>query len=265
MSMRLDKRVALITGAGGNIGRGLVEAFLAEGARVVATDISAESLAALKQEFPAVTTVVANIATPEGADQAVAAAGNDLEIVCNNAGISDIGAFADMLSDDTWLKVIDVNLNAAFLVSRRALKIMIARKKGVFVNTASVAGLRGGRTGAAYTAAKWGLVGLTQNIASTLGPLGIRANAICPGTTEGPMQKQGPQYGPDRASRINDQRAQYSEEVLARIQKNRTRDTGVPPRVSIAAVTAAAVFLASDDARHINGVALPVDGGWLAH
>lgn len=265
MSKRLQDRVALITGAGGSIGRGLVEAFLAEGARVVAADISADHLAALKRDFPEVNTVVADVATGEGADWAVAAAGSELEIVCNNAGISDIGAFADMLSDEIWLKVINVNLNAAFLVSRRALKIMIARKKGVFVNTASVAGLRGGRTGAAYTASKWGLVGLTQNIASTLGPLGIRANAICPGTTEGPMQKLGPQYGADQASYVTDQRAQYPEEILARIQKNRTRDTGVPPRVSIASVTGAAVFLASDDAAHINGVALPVDGGWLAH
>jgi NAD(P)-dependent dehydrogenase (short-subunit alcohol dehydrogenase family) len=262
--MKLKGRVTLITGAGGSIGRGLVGAFLAEGARVVAADISEQNLAALAKEFPGVTTVVANVATPEGADKAVAAAGDELEIVCNNAGISDIGAFADMLSDDTWLKVIDVNLNAAFLVSRRALKVMIARKRGVFVNTASVAGLRGGRTGAAYTASKWGLVGLTQNIASTLGPLGIRSNCICPGTTEGPMQKQGPQYGA-RDAALADQRAQYPAETLARIQANRTRDHGVPPRVSIAAVTAAAVFLASDDAMHINGVALPVDGGWLAH
>ncbi len=241
----LAGKTVLVTGAAGSIGRAITEAFVAEGSRVVATDIDAGRLDALKNDLPDVVAVRVDLSTASGVDQVMQAAGGEVDIMSINAGFSDGGAALDEITDETWERVIGIHLHSAFLLSRRAIGPMLHKKAGVFLFMSSVAGLRGGRTGIAYTSAKWALVGMAQNIAASLGPEGIRAYAICPGNITGATTAAGVTFTP-------------------RALANRGRDRLRPPPGKATDVADLAVFLAGDGARHINGVAIPVDGGTLA-
>jgi NAD(P)-dependent dehydrogenase (short-subunit alcohol dehydrogenase family) len=143
--------------------------------------------------------------------------------------------------------MISVNLSAPFLMAKRVLPGMLASGKGVITNTASVAGMRGGRAGVAYTAAKWGLIGMTENIAATFGDQGIRCNAICPGPTgHRPLSEAAPELS-ERAVRLL------------------TRDSRKPDPCPPELVAGVAVWLATDAAARVNGAIIPVDGGWAAY
>jgi NAD(P)-dependent dehydrogenase (short-subunit alcohol dehydrogenase family) len=242
---QLDGKTVIVTGAASGIGREMVDLFLVEGASVVAADIDARRLEALEQAHPEVTCVAGDVSTPEGAESIISAAGDSLDVLCNNAGIIDALAPIDETSDRDWERVMAVNLRGPFLLSRRAIEVMLPRGGGSIVNTASVAGLRGGRAGAAYTASKFGVIGLTLNIAVTHGDRGIRCNAICPGSV-----------ATDIASSVE------MNEIGRRLtQRDREKPAAAHPR-EIAAV---AVFLASDAASRINGTTIPVDSGWIAY
>jgi NAD(P)-dependent dehydrogenase (short-subunit alcohol dehydrogenase family) len=248
MSLR-DKTVLITGGAGPGMGRTMVEQFRAEGARVVAVDIDTERISALVGEFPDVTGVTADISTPEGADTAIASAGR-VDVLCNHGGIGGRGdgfAFADTLAEDVWDRMIATNLTGPFLLTKRALPGMVERGGGVIINTASVAGMRGARGGAAYTAAKWGLVGLTQNVAATFADKGIRCNAICPGPTG---------HRP-----LSEAAGDLDERAVRLLTRDRDKPAPCPPEL----VASVAVFLAGDSAARINGAIIPVDGGWSAY
>jgi NAD(P)-dependent dehydrogenase (short-subunit alcohol dehydrogenase family) len=162
-------------------------------------------------------------------------------------GLAGLGfELIDELPDETWNAAVAVNLTAPFLLCKRAVRRMVPQGGGVILNTASVAGLRGGRGGPVYTATKWGLIGLTQNIAATFGDRGIRCNAICP--------------GPTRARPSSELLADLPEQAVALLTRDRDKPEPCPPEQ----VAAVAVFLATDDAARINGAAIPVDGGWIA-
>jgi NAD(P)-dependent dehydrogenase (short-subunit alcohol dehydrogenase family) len=171
----LDGRTAVVTGAASGIGRAMVEQIVAAGAAtVVAVDLDAERLAEVASAVgPAVRPVVADVSTADGARRALP---EDVavDILCNNAGTIGRVAAVDETSDEEWARLIGVNLTATFVLTRAAIPGMLARGGGTIINTASVGGLRGGRAGAAYTAAKFGVVGLTQNVAATHGARGIR-------------------------------------------------------------------------------------------
>jgi NAD(P)-dependent dehydrogenase (short-subunit alcohol dehydrogenase family) len=191
-------------------------------------------------------TVVADVSTPGGVESALAAAGDEIDVVCNTAGVSDGGGSIEELTDSTWERVIRINLNSIYLVCNRAVPGMIKRGGGVIVNIASVAGLRGGRAGAAYTASKWAVVGLSQNIAASCGPDGIRCHAICPSRIDGAIaMSQGVTRTPKGVLRAE-------------------RDSGRPKSGKPADVAALTSFLVSDAASHLNGLAVPADAGWLA-
>jgi NAD(P)-dependent dehydrogenase (short-subunit alcohol dehydrogenase family) len=235
-------RTVLVTAGAGNVGRGIVARFHAEGARVIAADIDGDALAALQLELPGIETIEADIATPEGADRAIASAGDGLAVLCNNAGLIETATLAQ-IDEAVWLRVLSVNLTGPFLMSKRAVPIMIARGGGVIVNTGSIASLRGGRAGPAYTASKHGLLGLTQNIAAEYAAAGIRCNLVCPGSIERSEAAPPPaieQANPDFIHRAG------------------------PARVSVDEIAALVSYLASDAARQVNGVAIPLDGGALA-
>lgn len=234
-----------MTGAGGVIGRAIIARLVADGVRVIAVDRSETLLAELAGDKSGIVTVVGDV---REAAVIEAAFGQDwpVDILINNAGVADGGAALDELSEEIWDIVIDVNLTAAFRWSRRAIPGMLANGHGVIVNMASVAGLRGGRTGLAYTASKWALVGMVQNIAALLGPEGIRAVAVCPANVAGPFSL-GDTPATERAIR------------------NRTRDNGRTAASTGEDVAELVAFLTSDRARHINGVAVPLDQGWIAY
>ena len=242
---RLSGRRVVITGAATGIGAAMVALFLDEDAEVIGVDRHAERLGALATRTPGITGVVADLATPEGVDRAVAAAGDRVDVLCNNAGIIDPMAPVDEASEEDWDRVLALNLTAVFRLCRRALPVMLAGGGGSIVNTASVGGLRAGRAGVAYTASKFGVVGLSQNIAVTHGHRGIRCNAICPGSVRTSIE-EGVELSP-WGTRVG------------------TRDRDKPEPASPEQIAAVAVFLATDAASRLNGAAIPVDGGWIAY
>jgi len=235
-----------VTGAAGSIGGSIVTQLAADGLRVVAVDLSAERLEALADNVPGLLTVVADVSTAEGVAAAVDAAGSDLDVVCNSAGVSDGGASIEELDDDVWERVLRVNLSSVYLMCNRVTPALLARGHGVIINVASVAGLRGGRAGAAYTATKWAVVGMSQNIASSLGPDGVRCHALCPSRITGAVAMT---QGVRRT-----ERGRFRAE----------RDAGRPPAGRPEDVAEVAAFLVDERAHHLNGLAVPIDGGWLA-
>lgn len=253
--MRFEQQVALVTGAASGIGRALVQRFVAEGAAVVAVDLAEAPLQALVADLQGqgakITGCTANVARDSDVEAMLAAATSTfgrLDILCNNAGIMDLMTPAAEVSLELWERVLAVNLNGPFLASRRAIPLFLEQGGGSIVNTASEAGLRGGAAGAAYTAAKHGVVGLTRSIAFHYGERGIRCNAVCPGAV---------------ATAIGIGNGIPSEAGLGRVMP--FLKASAPSRVSSPEELAASIaFLASKDASFINGAILPVDGGWLA-
>ena len=236
-------RRVVVTGAGSGLGWAVAHRFVELGDSVLAVDQYEDRLEKFVAEHPGTDTVTADVSTSAGADAAIAAVGDRVDVLVNNAGILDRLALIDEADDELFDQVIANNLRGPFSLSHRAVPLMLAAGGGVIVSTASVAGLRGSRAGAAYTASKWGLIGMTQNIAATFREQKIRAVAVCPSgmTTQIGMGQE------------------ISERGWALVS-SAERVPAVEPDV----VAKVVVFLASDDAEHINGVALPVDGGSIA-
>ena len=249
-----DKRV-LVTGAASGMGLAMVTRFAAEGASVVAADWNGERLdaavAKIQADGGAIVGVQGDIsdeATAAGLiDRAVETYGR-LDVLCNNAGVMDYMQGVGELADEIWRKVLSINLDGPMFASRRAVQYMLEHGGGVIINTASTAGLHGGAAGAAYTVAKHGLVGLTRNTAWMYAKRGIRCNAICPGATMTNIGESMPEnrLDPTGAGRA----AEFAALAPAYLQPDD--------------IAALALFLASDESRHINGAIIPADGGWDA-
>ncbi|GAA3682266.1 SDR family oxidoreductase [Lentzea roselyniae] len=248
----LEGASVVVTGGGSGIGRAAALRFAGAGAKVVVADINADGAKAVVAEIEAAggsaVAVTGDLSDQAVADEVVVTAVNTfggLDVLVNNAGVMDTMSAAADVSDAEWERVIRVNLTAPFLLTRAALPHMLAKGKGAIVNTASEAALRGSAAGAAYTASKHGLVGLTRSVAVMYRESGIRANAIAPGGT-----KTGITVDADPAG--------HGPQVLARYMGNVGRLAEADEQA------AAIVFLASDAAANINGVVLPVDNGWAA-
>ncbi|WP_329213665.1 glucose 1-dehydrogenase [Streptomyces sp. NBC_01485] len=252
MATGLEGRSVVVTGAGSGIGRATALAFAAEGARVLVADLNAEGAQAVVKEIEqtggTAVAVTGDLSEQTVVDEVAATAVErfgGIDVLVNNAGIMDrMSALADV-SDAEWERVVRVNLTAPFLLTRAVLPHMLAAGRGAIVNTASEAGLRGSAAGAAYTASKHGVVGLTKSLAVMYRGKGIRANAIAPGATRTAIVVEADQaaHGPAALGPhfVNAGRLAEAEEQAAAI-----------------------VFLASDAASNVNGVVLPVDDGWSA-
>ena len=248
--MRLDGKVAIITGAASGLGRASAQLFAEHGASVVIADRDTaggqETVAQIRDTGGQAEFIETDVAVADDADAMVTKAVTcfgKLDILFNNAGIAIRKPVAD-LSEDEWDRCIDTNLKGVFLGSKSAIPEMIRVGGGSIINTASIYGVVGGRTRAAYSASKGGIVNLTRSMALDYASQNIRVNCICPGFVETPLLKKI--LGTE-------------EEFQALVDMHPMGRLGRPIETAYAAI-----YLASDEAAFTTGIALPVDGGYTA-
>lgn len=249
----LTNKVVLVTGAGSGIGKAIAQLFASEGAKVVLADIRQQNIEAVQKSIRE----QGGICSCFAAD--ISKAGDvkllinytlktykTLDILINNAGIMDSFTPVHEVSDALWNNVMSTNLTGPFYLSRSAVALFLKKKGGNIINIASVGGLHGGRAGAAYTASKHGLVGLTRNIAYQYALQNIRCNAIAPGgvNTNITQGMEANPFGFDRMS---------------------AGAATMPPPANPAQIAELALFLASDKASFLNGAIITADGGWTAY
>jgi NAD(P)-dependent dehydrogenase (short-subunit alcohol dehydrogenase family) len=249
---RLAGKVAVITGAASGIGRSTAELFVREGAHVHAVDRAGDLLAdVLAPLGPSATGHVADVASSDGMAglaREVLAEHPVVDIVFANAGIEGVGSAAD-LTEETWRRVIDVNLMGVWLSSKYFLDGMVSRGSGSIVHTASIGGLVGVQGILPYAAAKGGVIAMTRQMAVDYSPRGIRVNAVCPGTVVTPLVERNWQ-----------QKGQDVDEQMARLAARHPLGRGG----TVEDIAAAVLYLASDEASWVTGQTLTVDGGYTA-
>jgi len=248
---RLDRKVALVTGAASGIGAHCALRFAQEGAHVVGVDlkkpVDPAAWAAVEAAAPdALFLDGVDVRNEERVASAVRAAVERfrrIDVLVNAAGVEGVGP-AHELTQESWDRTVDINLKGSFLVAKHVLPSMLAQKSGSVIHVASVEGLEGMAGSMSYNASKGGVVLMTKSMALDYGPAGIRVNCLCPGLILTPLTDIV-----QRAKPVLDQMVSWH--ALGR--------PGRPEEVA-----AAALFLASDDASFVTGHALVVDGGWTA-
>ncbi|WP_090901813.1 SDR family oxidoreductase [Paenibacillus sp. OK076] len=252
--MKLQDKVAVVTGAGSGMGRAIATLYAQEGAKVIVSDINAETAQTLVDEIKAqggeAMVVLANVAKEEDIqnliDTAVSTYGT-VDVLVNNAGIMDGMEPAADVSDDKWERVFAINTTSVMRATRKVLPIFLEKQKGVIVNIASAGGLNGGRAGAAYTASKHAVVGFTKNTGYMYAEQGIRCNAIAPGAV---------------ATNISSSMAGLSQFGAGRQQLGMAINPRIGTSEEIAKV---ALFLGSDESSFVNGTVVTADAGWSSY
>lgn len=254
--MKLEGKVAIVTGASAGMGREIAYYFAKEGAKVLAVARRVDRLQALADDakdlsgeiVPFAADMMDKVQVEGMVDEAVKRFGK-LDILINNAGIMDDFSPVGEVKDDMWENVLKVNLNAPFYAIRRAVNVFLNNGGGTIVNVASIGGLYGARAGAAYTTSKHALVGLTKNTAFMYAKKNIRCNAICPGGIETEIGT-----------------GEYMKNVNQEGMMLASAGIGANPRMGKGnEIATVAVFLASDDANYVNGQCISVDGGFTAY
>lgn len=244
MTNEFSGQTVVITGAASGIGFEMAEQFHALGAEVYSADLDPSSV-------PAGTTPVrTDVADPESVADALRRAVEEtgrIDVLCNNAGASSTSDPVSCTVED-WDRTFAVNARGVFLGTKYALPTMLAQRRGVIVNTASVAGLVGLKDRAAYCASKGAVIAFTRQVAIQYAGTGVRCNSICPGTVDSPW------VGRLLAAASDPEDARTN--LVARQPMGRL---GQP-----AEIAKAALYLASDDAAFITGIELVIDGGLLA-
>lgn len=253
--MRLEGKVAVITGAGSGMGRAMANLFAAEGAKIVAAEWNQTTLDEVVAEVTSaggeIVGVQGNVAVQADCeaiiDKAVEAFGK-VDVLCNNAGVMDLNQGAAEMDNEMWDRVLGINLTGPMYLTRKAVPAMKAAGGGSIVNTASVAGVGGGAAGCAYTVSKHGVIGLTKNTAFRYGQEGVRCNAIVAGAVETNIMQSVDPTKMDPAG----------------VARSQTWYAAIPGQLKATDIANLALFLASDESKMINGACVPADAGWTA-
>lgn len=255
--MQLQDKVAVITGGTEGIGRGVAEAYLAEGAKVVISGRNPDKGALALEELNGGDNLVfvsGDVTKQEDVnaliDSTVERFGT-IHILVNNAGGSSGFALVDELSDEAWQQALDWNLNATFWGTRRALKPMVAQGFGRIINMSSVEGKMGNKASVShYITNKHAINGLTKAVAFEYGTTGVTCNAICPGAIETALMREvGPSYAEGLGMTYQEYKDEYAKEAAIK-RLNRVEEVG-----------AMAALLASELGGGITGALINVDGG----
>lgn len=251
--MKLQNKVAVVTGAASGMGKAIAELYAKEGAKVIVADLNLEGAEivaeGIKNNGGVAKAVQVNVAQLEDIENMIDTAVNEyetLDILVNNAGIMDGFEPVCDINDDKWDLIFDINTKGVMRAMRKAIPIFLEKGKGVIINTASTGGLNGAHAGAAYGASKHAVVGLTKNTGFMYANKGIRCNAIAPGgvkTNIGQSMKNINEFGASRTKLVQDVMPRMGEsEEIAQV----------------------ALFLASDESSFVNGTVVVADGGWTA-
>jgi NAD(P)-dependent dehydrogenase (short-subunit alcohol dehydrogenase family) len=251
--MKLNGKIAIVTGAASGIGKAIAELYGKEGAKVIVSDINlkgAEAVASgINGSGGTAKALKTNVGNAKDIDEMIEAAVREfgtLDILVNNAGIMDSFEPVGDIDDEKWERILNINTTGVMRAIRKALPIFLKKEKGVIINIASTGGFSGAHAGAAYVASKHAVVGLTKNTGFMYAMKGIRCNAIAPGAVETNIAST--------MTNINEfgmKRAGMTHALVPR--------SGKPEELANAAL-----FLASDESSFINGAVITVDGGWTA-
>jgi len=245
--MRLEGRVALVTGGASGIGAATCRRLAAEGARVAVSDVNLEparEVAAEIDGFPCELDVRSTDSVRGALAEAEAEIG-PIDVLVNNAGYDEFGFFVNT-DEEMWDRVLAVNLRGVLAVTHAVLPGMQQRRRGRIVNVASEAGRVGSQGSGVYSAAKAGVIGLTKAVAREAARYGVTCNAVAPGPIETPLLMAAPQALGDIGERL----------VAGMVGSTAMRRIGQPDEVA-----AAIAYLASDDASYVTGQTLGVSGG----
>ncbi|MBX5470367.1 MAG: SDR family oxidoreductase [Thermoleophilaceae bacterium] len=245
--MRLEGRVALVTGGGSGIGAATCRRLAAEGARVAVTDVDPDRAREVAAEIDGLPQLL-DVRSTASAREAVEAVERELgpiDVLVNNAGYDEFAFFVNT-DEALWDRVLAVNLRGVISVTHAVLPGMQERRRGRIVSVASEAGRVGSHGSSIYSAAKAGVIGFTKTVAREAARYGVTANAVAPGPIETPLLMSAPQALGELGERL----------VQGMVGQTALRRLGRPDEVA-----AAIAFLASDDASYITGQAIGVSGG----
>ncbi|ULG74553.1 glucose 1-dehydrogenase [Macrococcus brunensis] len=252
--MKLENKVAVVTGAASGMGKSIAELYAKEGAKVLVADYNIEGaeqvVRTIQESGGEATAFKVDVSSKEQVeqmiDQVISEFGK-LDILVNNAGIMDKFEPVADVTDESWEKIFSVNTNSVLYGMRKAINYWLEKDMpGIIVNTISTGGLNGAHAGAAYGASKHAVVGLTKNSAFMYAQKNIRINGLAPGAIQ---------------TNISNSLTNINEFGISRAGMAHA----LTPRMGESdEVAAAALFLASDEASFVNGIVMPVDGGWTA-
>ncbi|HWI71021.1 MAG TPA: SDR family NAD(P)-dependent oxidoreductase [Baekduia sp.] len=255
------RRVVAVTGAASGLGRAIAKAFVDHGDEVHAIDIAPDRLEEARGEIGDCRGAIADVADPHavnGVVENIINASGRLDVLVNNAGVFDGNARIDHTTHELWTRVLDINLNGCFYGTKAAAAVMVRQQSGRIINVSSVAGLRAGPDGVAYSASKAAILSLTRSVAIDVARFGVTVNAISPGAFPTGIRENSEEILRDDAPAMDaNTTMQMSQETFDYLLPARRR--GRPEELA-----ATALFLASDLAAYINGENIIVDGGWCA-